>query len=108
MDGAPKPPSPRIFLASRDYRPRRSRNFLDLGQRIAILPAHLSPILILVNFPYISCGYLRAINRGAEQETAMFIDEVVLAGILTVGLMIVFCGGVGYFIWKDSHKRKQG
>ncbi|SDK06165.1 MULTISPECIES: cytochrome c oxidase subunit CcoM [Pseudomonas] len=38
----------------------------------------------------------------------MFIDEVVLAGILTVGLMIVFCGGVGYFIWKDSHKRKQG
>ncbi|SDO76907.1 MULTISPECIES: cytochrome c oxidase subunit CcoM [Pseudomonas] len=34
----------------------------------------------------------------------MFIDEVVLAGVITVGLMIVFCGGVGYFIWKDSHR----
>ena len=36
----------------------------------------------------------------------MFIDEVVLAGILTVGLMVSFFGGVGYFIWKDSHSRK--
>ena len=36
----------------------------------------------------------------------MFIDEVVLAGILTVGLMVAFFGGVGYFIWKDSHSRK--
>ncbi|HHK3291718.1 TPA: cytochrome c oxidase subunit CcoM, partial [Pseudomonas aeruginosa] len=27
----------------------------------------------------------------------MFIDEVVLAGILTVGLMVAFFGGVGYF-----------
>lgn len=35
----------------------------------------------------------------------MFIDEVVLAGILTVGLMVVFFGGVGIFIWKDSHKK---
>jgi hypothetical protein len=36
----------------------------------------------------------------------MFIDEVVLAGILTVGLMVAFFGGVGYLIWKDSHSRK--
>ncbi|WP_333754586.1 cytochrome c oxidase subunit CcoM [Pseudomonas aeruginosa] len=36
----------------------------------------------------------------------MFIDEVVLAGILTVGLMVAFFGGVGCFIWKDSHSRK--
>ena len=36
----------------------------------------------------------------------MFIDEVVLAGILTVGLMVAFFGGVGYFIWKDPHSRK--
>ncbi|WP_447752050.1 cytochrome c oxidase subunit CcoM [Pseudomonas nicosulfuronedens] len=35
----------------------------------------------------------------------MFIDEVVLAGILTVGLMVVFFGGVGVFIWKDSQKK---
>ncbi|BBP81779.1 MULTISPECIES: cytochrome c oxidase subunit CcoM [Pseudomonas] len=35
----------------------------------------------------------------------MFIDVVVLAGIGTVGLMVAFFAGVGYFIWKDSHKR---
>jgi hypothetical protein len=33
----------------------------------------------------------------------MFIDEVVLAGVITVGLMVLFFGGVGYFIW-DSHR----
>lgn len=38
----------------------------------------------------------------------MFIDEVVIAGVFTVGLMIVFCSAVGYFIWKDAHRRKQG
>ena len=38
----------------------------------------------------------------------MFLDEVVLSGILIVGLCVVFCAGVGLFIWKDSHKRKQG
>lgn len=37
----------------------------------------------------------------------MFLDEVVISGMLIVGLCVVFCGGVGYFIWKDSHKRKQ-
>ncbi len=35
----------------------------------------------------------------------MFIDEVVIAGVVTVGLMVAFCAGVGIFIWKDSHKR---
>ncbi|MEH6386458.1 MULTISPECIES: cytochrome c oxidase subunit CcoM [Pseudomonas] len=34
----------------------------------------------------------------------MFIDEAVIAGILTVGLMVVFLGGVGLFIWRDSRK----
>ncbi|KAF1068547.1 MAG: hypothetical protein GAK45_01334 [Pseudomonas citronellolis] len=34
----------------------------------------------------------------------MFVDEVVFAGIATVGLMILFFGGIGYFIWKDSHR----
>ncbi|WP_308811753.1 cytochrome c oxidase subunit CcoM [Stutzerimonas azotifigens] len=37
----------------------------------------------------------------------MFVDEVVLAGVVTVGLMFAFFGGVGYFIWQDSRK-KQG
>lgn len=36
----------------------------------------------------------------------MFIDTVVLAGIGTVGLMLAFFAGIGYFIWTDSHKRK--
>jgi len=34
----------------------------------------------------------------------MFVDEVVLAGVATVVLMIVFFAGVGVFIYKDSHK----
>lgn len=36
----------------------------------------------------------------------MFIDEVVLAGVLIVGLCVVFCAGFGIFIWKDAHKVK--
>jgi hypothetical protein len=35
----------------------------------------------------------------------MYIDEVVLAGIGTVGLMVAFMVGVGLFIWRDSHKK---
>lgn len=40
----------------------------------------------------------------------MYMDTVVVAGILTVGLMVAFLGGVGYFIWNDSHKvnKKKG
>lgn len=38
----------------------------------------------------------------------MFIDEVVLAGIGTVGLMVAFFGGVVLFVWRDSHKKKRG
>lgn len=34
----------------------------------------------------------------------MFLDSVVLAGIGTVALMFVFFAGVGYFIYRDSHK----
>ncbi len=36
----------------------------------------------------------------------MFLDNVVVAGVLTVGLMVAFFAGLGLFIWKDSHKRK--
>ncbi|SDU17777.1 cytochrome c oxidase subunit CcoM [Halopseudomonas salegens] len=35
----------------------------------------------------------------------MYMDTVVVAGILTVGLMVAFLGGFGYFIWNDSHKK---
>jgi type IV secretory pathway TrbD component len=37
----------------------------------------------------------------------MFIDNVVFAGVLTVGLMFVFFAGFGLFIWKDARKRKK-
>ncbi len=36
----------------------------------------------------------------------MFMDDAVLAGIITVGACVVFFGGFGLFIWKDSHKNK--
>jgi len=36
----------------------------------------------------------------------MFFDEVVISGILIVGLCVVFVAGFGAFIWKDAHKRK--
>jgi len=37
----------------------------------------------------------------------MYLDTVVVAGIATVLLMIVFMGAVGYFAWRDAHKRDQ-
>ncbi|MFK0089286.1 cytochrome c oxidase subunit CcoM [Pseudomonas sp. BJa5] len=37
----------------------------------------------------------------------MFFDNVVIAGVITVGLMLCFFVGFGIFIWKDSVKRKQ-
>lgn len=37
----------------------------------------------------------------------MFIDEVVLAGVITVGLMVGFLGAVGYFVWKDAQGKRK-
>ena len=37
----------------------------------------------------------------------MFLDNVVIAGIVTVGLMVLFFAGLGIFIWKDSHRRNK-
>jgi hypothetical protein len=34
----------------------------------------------------------------------MFLDHAVIAGVMTVGLMVVFFAALGLFIWKDSHK----
>ncbi|MDL0439729.1 MULTISPECIES: cytochrome c oxidase subunit CcoM [Stutzerimonas] len=36
----------------------------------------------------------------------MFVDNVVLAGVVTVGLMVAFFAGFGYFVWRDAHKKK--
>ena len=41
------------------------------------------------------------------QEAVMFLDNVVIAGVLTVGLMVLFFAGLGIFIWKDSQKRNK-
>lgn len=37
----------------------------------------------------------------------MFFDNVVFAGVLTVGLMVMFFVGFGIFVWKDANKRKR-
>ena len=36
----------------------------------------------------------------------MYVDEAVIAGVITVGLMVAFLVGVGLFIWRDAHKKK--
>ena len=36
----------------------------------------------------------------------MFIHDAVIAGLLTVGLMVVFLTGVGVFIYKDAQKAR--
>jgi hypothetical protein len=47
-----------------------------------------------------------AINQHVVRSPDMFIDEVVFAGVLIVGLCVVFCAGFAYFIWKDAKKTK--
>lgn len=37
----------------------------------------------------------------------MYIDEVVIAGVVTVGMMVAFLGGVVWFVWRDSHKKRK-
>lgn len=60
-----------------------------------------------VNFPSPRIRYLAPIGqRQTKREADMFFDNVVIAGVVTVGLMLVFFAGLGIFIWKDSSKRK--
>ncbi|WP_336885906.1 cytochrome c oxidase subunit CcoM [Pseudomonas petrae] len=35
----------------------------------------------------------------------MFLDHAVIAGVMTVGLLMVIYSGVGLFIWRDSPRR---
>ena len=37
----------------------------------------------------------------------MFIDDVVLAGLITVGGTLAFLAAIGIFVYQDSHKKKQ-
>ncbi len=36
----------------------------------------------------------------------MYMDDAVLAGILTVGATIAFTLGIGIFIWQDIKKKE--
>ena len=63
--------------------------------------------LTLINFPRPRIRYLTSIGqRQTNREASMFFDNVVIAGVVTVGLMFAFFAGLGIFIWKDSQKRK--
>jgi len=64
--------------------------------------------LIPVNCSDRWCSYLEAIEETVSEvkESAMFIDEVLLVGMAVIGLMLVFVGRVGYFVWKDSREYK--
>jgi len=64
--------------------------------------------LTLVNFLAPDIGYCFPIGqRRTNGEVGMFFDNVVIAGVVTVGLMVAFFAGLGIFIWKDSSKRKR-
>jgi uncharacterized membrane protein len=59
-----------------------------------------------VNFFIGGQGDYAPINSETASEVGiMFVDSVVLAGVVTVGLMVAFLGGFGYFIWRDAHKK---
>jgi hypothetical protein len=59
----------------------------------------------------ICCGDVRrnleTVNQGFPGDLAMYTDAVVIAGIVTVLLMVGFFVGVGVFVLKDS-KHKLG
>lgn len=40
------------------------------------------------------------LNEGID----MFLDDVVLAGLIAVGGTVAFLGAVLYFIWQDARK----
>jgi len=63
--------------------------------------------LTSINFLLLHLRYLAPIEqRQTKREADMFFDNVVIAGVVTVGLMVAFFAGLGIFIWKDSNKRK--
>ncbi|QXI36093.1 hypothetical protein HU725_005415 [Pseudomonas promysalinigenes] len=63
--------------------------------------------LTLIKTSRCASRYIASIGQWqTNREASMFFDNVVIAGVVTVGLMVVFFAGLGIFIWKDSHKRK--
>ncbi|MDF5939188.1 cytochrome c oxidase subunit CcoM [Pseudomonas aeruginosa] len=64
---------------------------IDPGQYCAAALANLSPSS---NTQPATGGHQHVHRRSGSRRDS------------TVGLMVAFFGGVGYFIWKDSHSRK--
>ncbi|WP_281645116.1 cytochrome c oxidase subunit CcoM [Parendozoicomonas sp. Alg238-R29] len=36
----------------------------------------------------------------------MPFEALVIAGVLTIGLVVAFMGGFGVFVYKDSHRKR--
>ena len=67
-------------------------------------------MLVLIPVNFCACVFGNLGSIAAEQRPrrpVMFFDNVVFAGVLTVGLMVLFFAGFGFFIWKDANKRKK-
>ncbi|MFL1465897.1 cytochrome c oxidase subunit CcoM [Marinobacter sp. DUT-3] len=47
------------------------------------------------------------LNEIADGGRIMYVDAVVMAGIVTVFLMVLFFVGVGIFVMKDSRDHKE-
>lgn len=37
----------------------------------------------------------------------MFLDDVVVAGLIVIGGTLAFLLGIGVFVYQDAHKKKQ-
>lgn len=55
----------------------------------------------------ITLNFLVLFLKPVEAEViVMFIDDVVLAGLITVGGTVVFLAAVAIFVYQDSHRKK--
>jgi hypothetical protein len=81
---------------------------VDAGQ---LFPPPLSPVSLSIDpgqflrLPDWLTWFHR--SKAGARRPVMFFDNVVFAGVLTVGLMVLFFAGFGFFIWKDANKRKK-
>ena len=64
-------------------------------------------MLIPVNFLQQCVGNLASTQIARQGRLIMFMDEVVVAGIVIVVLTAGFLGGFAYFVWKDAQKGKK-
>jgi len=50
-------------------------------------------------------AYCQRVN--ADEDKKMFIDDVVMSGLIVVGGTLVFLSAVAIFIYQDAHNKKQ-